>query len=379
MKEKNTVPVWAGCFAPFRLVTRTNDNWSASLDEINASTYDTTKLFRTSLNIDVGISPLSLIVLFDGTLVLPMYSQIPKKRALSIFNKHLTDLLLGGLFVKEVAPDDVTPGSLNFWGYHRHNCPIGRYSKLSQSLRMGRSDPDDSIVLLKPQTITETEYLSHHATGLAVSKKLPTNLTTVLLPSSTAYANEEWERALILGWTSIELLIEQLWKNNVLTGRKIEGIKQKRRKDFLSDTRTWSSSTRIELLWQQGHLTDAIYSLVDKARSARNSFIHSATACLPEEARSAIEASLLIIESIALDTHLSFDQASLMSLLDESTNYFRSPVTDEHGRLLVQPTVWRYPDPAPGFEDWGDRPFEKVPEIELKPLKQNPAEGWRNK
>jgi len=125
MKEKNTVPVWAGCFAPFRLVARNNDNWSASLDEINAKSYDTTKLFRTSLNIDVGISPLSLIVLFDGTLVLPMCSDIPNNRALSIFNKHLTDLLLGGLFVKEVAPDDVTPGSLNFWGYHRHHCPVG--------------------------------------------------------------------------------------------------------------------------------------------------------------------------------------------------------------------------------------------------------------
>ena len=55
MKEENTVAVWAGCFAPFRLVTFDSEEWSPSLDEINAGSYEAAKLFRTSFNIDVGI------------------------------------------------------------------------------------------------------------------------------------------------------------------------------------------------------------------------------------------------------------------------------------------------------------------------------------
>lgn len=368
MQEKNTVPVWGGNSAPLRLVTLDDDDWSVSLDDINARCYDSTKLFRSSLNIDVGISPLSLIVLFDGTLVLPMCSDIPKTRALEIFNRHLTDLLLGGLFVHEIAPDDVTPGSLNFWGYHRHHCPRGRYAKLSQSLRARRADPDDAICLLNPIIIAEKDYISHHYAGRALSKNLPEAFSMVFLPSVTSFSSEEWERSLILAWTSIELIIEMMWYRRVISGSYVNGIKKKKRKQFLSDTRTWSSSTRIELLWQIDALTDEIYELVDQARVARNTFVHSAKVCTPENARSAIAGTLALIEIIGADNNLPFERNKIMHMLDESTEYFRSPITDENGKLLFEPTHWRYPDPAPGFEDWGDRPFEKRPAIQLKPL-----------
>ena len=370
MKEKNTVPVWAGNFPPLRLVSLDDDEWSVSLDDINAMRYDSTKLFRSSLNIDVGIAPLSLIVLFDGTLILPMCSDIPKKMALSLFNRHLTDLLLGGLLVHEVSPDDVTPGSLNFWGYHRHHCPKGRYAKLSQSLRTRRADPDDALWLLEPKIIPKREYLSYHSTGRALSGKLPDSFSLVFLPSCTSFSNEEWERALILGWTSIELIIEGIWLKRVVSGARVDGITNKRRKTFLSDTRTWSSSARIELLWQIGVLTDEIYELVDRARAARNAFVHSAKACAPEDSRSAIEGALALIETVGTDSDLPFKRTDLMRLLDESTEHFRSPITDENGRLLFEPTLWRYPDPAPGFDDWGDRPFEKRQDIQLKPMKR---------
>jgi len=246
MKEKNTVPVWGGNFAPLRLVSLDGDEWAVSLDEINAMSYDSTKLFRSSLNIDVGIAPLSLIVLFDGTLVLPMCSDIPKKKALAIFNTHLTDLLLGGLLVHEVSPDDVTPGSLNLWGYHRHHCPKGRCAKLSQSLRTRRADPDDALGLLNPKIIPMRDYLSHHSAGRALSEKLPEAFSMVFLSSCTAFSSEEWERALILGWTSIELIIEVIWFQRIVSCSHVGGITKKRRKTFLSDTRTWRSSTRIE-------------------------------------------------------------------------------------------------------------------------------------
>lgn len=368
MHEENTVSVWGGCYAPLQLITFDGEKWSPSIDEINAGSYDATKLFRSSLNVDVGIAPFSLIVLFDGTLVLPACAEIPKTRALAIFNKHLTNLLLGGLLVEEVAPDDVTPGSLNFWGYHRHHVPRGRYSKLSQSLRMARGGPDEAIALYQPKTIEKERYLQIHTVGLNLSAGLPANIPTVLLPACTSFANEKWERSLILGWTSIELIIEKMWKEKVLSGPNISGISRKRRKDFLSDTRTWSSSTRIELLWQRGHISDEMYVLADRARAARNAFIHSADECSPDAARSAMEACLKLVDSVAAEAGLKFEAAKLMQQLDGRTTHFRKPIADNNGRLLTEPQFWRYPDPAPGFKDWGDRPFEKHPEIQLQRL-----------
>jgi len=182
--------------------------------------------------------------------------------------------------------------------------------------------------------------------------------------------NEKWERSLILGWTSIELIIEKMWTEKVLSGPEIQGISRKRRKDFLSDTRTWSSSTRIELLWQRGHITDATYALADKARAARNAFIHSADECPPEAARSAVEATLNLIGSVANEADLEFDASKLMVLLDGATTQFREPVTDDKGRLLVEPLCWRYPDPAPGFKDWGDRRLKKFRKFSCSLLSQ---------
>ena len=95
MKKDGEIPAWGGNYTPFRLVARDTDNWSVTLDEVNAMSYDSTKLFRSSLNIDIGIAPFSLIVLFDGTLVLPRCLEIPKVRALMLFNQHLTDRCQG--------------------------------------------------------------------------------------------------------------------------------------------------------------------------------------------------------------------------------------------------------------------------------------------
>lgn len=368
MKKHGEIPAWGGNYTPFRLVARDTDNWSVTLDEVNAMSYDSTKLFRSSLNIDIGIAPFSLIVLFDGTLVLPRCLEIPKVRALMLFNQHLTDLLLSGLFSGEILPDDVTPGRINLWGYHRHECPSGRYSKLSQALRARKAHSDDAIALVDIQPLTVEKYKKHHQAGSKISQSLPENLASVFLPSCTAFCNEEWERALILGWSCAELLISQLWDQHVLAGASVDGIKKKRRKDFLSDTRTWTSSTRIELLWQKGLINDTIYAHLDRGRSARNAFIHSVSGCAPEDTRGVIEAVLLLIENIASSKDLPFNPSNVLSQLDSRTTVFRSPIADEQGRLLHEPRYWKYPDPAPGFDDWGDRPFEKIPEIQLMPL-----------
>ena len=368
MNKEITIPVWGGNCTPFRLIARDTDEWRVTVDEVNSMSYDSTKLFRSSLGIDIGIAPLSLIVLFDGTMILPRHPEIPKQRALALFNQHSTDLLLSGLFSGEILPDDVNAGRLNLWGYHRHDRPRGRYSRLSHALRTRKADPDDAMILVDHKPLTALDYSKYQKADSAVSQVLPVSFASVFLPACTGFCNEEWERALILGWSSAELLISQLWDKYLVDGVAVDGITSKRRKSFLLDTRTWTSSTRIEMLWQKEVIDAGLYALLDRGRSVRNAFINSASGCSPEDTKAVIEAVFRLIATIALAEGLAFDANARMLQLSKRTTTFGSPVADENGRFFHEPKYWRYPDPAPGFDDWGDRPFEKIPDIQLHPL-----------
>ncbi|MGA4923357.1 hypothetical protein, partial [Bacillus subtilis] len=75
-------------FDPFKLVIKdSNDYWSASLDEINTNSYDYEKLNEISTKIDIGLNTYSLLICYDGTLLLPMVEEFSDPYyVLSIFN-----------------------------------------------------------------------------------------------------------------------------------------------------------------------------------------------------------------------------------------------------------------------------------------------------
>ena len=71
MSQDNFIPIIIGNCNPFRIIAREIDKWNPSLDEINTLSYDYVKLNRNSTALDVNIKPFSLIVGFDGSLILP--------------------------------------------------------------------------------------------------------------------------------------------------------------------------------------------------------------------------------------------------------------------------------------------------------------------
>ena len=120
-EEKTLIPIITANFKPFRLVQRgAADVWDPTLDEINSRTYNYVKLHRMSAYLDVGIAPLSMGICFDGTLVLPAtpeLREIPK--ALALFNRTLSELVVGGVYCEAVQPDEIGYGSLTLHGYTR--------------------------------------------------------------------------------------------------------------------------------------------------------------------------------------------------------------------------------------------------------------------
>lgn len=92
-------PVFKANYAPLRFVLRDADTWSPTLDEINGRTYNYVRLHRLSTFLDVGLRPFSMGICFDGTLILPKVANVPDARtALSVFNRLLSELLVGGLY-----------------------------------------------------------------------------------------------------------------------------------------------------------------------------------------------------------------------------------------------------------------------------------------
>jgi hypothetical protein len=67
--------------------------------------------------------------------------------------------------------------------------------------------------------------------------------------------------------------VSQLWRVEVEAKASTDGVPQ--RAGFLKDYRVWTTSARIELLFQKQVIDAELYCSLNQARKARNNFIHS--------------------------------------------------------------------------------------------------------
>lgn len=94
------MPAVVAFLKPFRLVMRADDTWSCSLEQINTGRYDYVKLSRATHSVDVGLPPpLTMLVGFDGSLVLPATRDLAAPdRAADAFNGIGRVVVRGRLF-----------------------------------------------------------------------------------------------------------------------------------------------------------------------------------------------------------------------------------------------------------------------------------------
>jgi hypothetical protein len=371
---KRHIPVFIGNYSPFRLVLRDEDRWAPTLDEINTNTYDYVKLCRMSTFIDIGIAPFSLGVSFDGSLILPASPDFKTpQQALNKFNETLGIMLLGGLYSESVQPSDVSFGRLHFDGYLKQNGGgVGRSSNFHLAMKTRHLGAHDTIKLLEPTSIRTKTMQTAYTKGKEIFSSLENLSPSLYLNGTSNYVKQQWTEALLFLWTSLEQVINIMWENKIIkevqsqTENTIQG-----RTKFLNDFRTWTSSTRIELLYQKGFIQTKDYQLLNVARKTRNDFIHNGKAVIESTVLSAIEALFRLMSLVATDYQSA-------SILDETIALVLS-----NGRAEFYPkkTVYKPEDlkyylklpPIPGDKDWGDKTYEIIEELILQPLatKQN--------
>lgn len=100
------------------------------------------------------------------------------------------------------------------------------------------------------------------------------------------YTIHKWNNTLLLGWAFIEILIDKIWKKEILA---IVSNTEKKRKVRLKDNRTYSASVKTEVLYVNNIIKLYTYNGLNRLRSIRNSLIHEGRSTLETEVSAIFE------------------------------------------------------------------------------------------
>ena len=367
--SKDHTPIIIGNCKPFRLITRELDTWNPTLKELNSRDYDYVKLNRMSTFIDIGIRPLSLGLGFDGSLVLPAIKEYKNKDTATLkFNETLGILLLGGVYSQAVQPEDISYGWLHFDGYIKnHGGATGLVSNFHRSIRTKHVGTIDAINLLNPPTLSVKMIEDAYRGGKEIISKLKNLSPSLLLNGTSNFVRQQWSESLIFLWTTIEQIIDLLWEGEVIktqTAGTIEG-----RKDFLRDYRTWTTSARIELLFQKGIIPLEVYQVLNVARKVRNDFIHNGKPLTEEKTRNALEGMFKLVSLVVTDYKYVNDLDHILDLIyrNERGDFYAKKTVYE----MREVSHWLEIPPLPGDSHWGNKKYDVIEELVLKPLEDD--------
>jgi hypothetical protein len=360
-KRLRGTPVLIAVSAPMKLVVKDkSEEWNPSLEQINRLTYDYIKLNRVSGFIDGNIRPFAMFVGFDGSLVIPALREFSAPdKALQIFNRVFFEMLVGGVYTEAAGAADICRGLLLESGYTRMLDRKSLNAALHASLREGSASTMDSIVLFGQKPITIEELQVAMLRGRGILEQCHGVSPEIALAGTTHYVAGALPEALTCLWTSVEQLISRIWRLEVEANVDADAIPS--RGNFLKDYRVWTTSARIELLYQKSLLHTDTYRLLNRARKARNEFIHSGSQPKLDDVTAALTALFHLLSACASE----YKRTELLD--DVCTNIvkrcLRRPRGDDE---RIEPTCWRAIVPLPGEDDFKGQydPFE----LNLKPI-----------
>lgn len=294
-------PLWVTYIHPFKIVRPDNEpDFSASLEDINAVSYDHGKLCRIVLRLTLRSQDnLEIRVCGDGALAVSTKTVATEDDAVRLFNYLLGCLLLGGLAVESVDKRDVV------WGQMHSNSLVwpvnpGRTlnSHLHGHLRMRTVGNIDAIMLSNPTNIPISRFESAFRDGEQVLGAVPNLSPTFLLSGFTQLKYGNAGDALGVLWIAVEQLAEYMWQTKFLDvpGRHVEGLRE-RKKSLSDDSRTWSTAVRLEVLLQLGVINQATFANLYRARQARNALVHKGSTPDSKLVKKLFDSMLVLLEN----------------------------------------------------------------------------------
>lgn len=332
---------------PFRLVqTAGQAPWDATIDQINRCSWDYAALHELVGGIDVGLqSPYHLVVGRDGALALPPIDNLRSTQAaVEFFNRCLAALLLGGIYCEAINPDGLDLGWIIDWTYIRtYKSGHAAANRFHEHVRHRQSSPMEAIALVQPRQVGLTELQAAMGAGLRMLDTVRSVRGEYLLKGTTGLARLDWGSALANLWIVVEQLVAELWERKVVAPT-LEADPNKARRSQLMDTRSWTASTRIEMLYQKSVIDLDTVRALGKARKARNDLHHSGQHPSSDDAQAAYRGVTgLLIVALNGERPPLFD----LDLADHGLIDPFAPPRPLHG----QPTHWMAIPKLPGEEE----------------------------
>ena len=289
---KRRVPCLVAYLHPFRMIeSETLTEWEVTIAEVNNKSWNYVALHEVAGGIDVELpNPYGLVLARDGALALPPLDDLRSHQAaVSYFNQCLAGLLIGGVYCEAVTPDGLDVGSIIDWRYIRiHESGQAAANRFHEQIRCRQASSLEAIALYRPRTISMTELIVAMKTGLDVLGRVEAMRGEYLLKGVTGLARRDWGAALANLWIVVEQLTSELWSRNVV-GPTLAEDPSKTRRDQLGDTRTWTVSARLELLYQKKLLSLDTFKALSLARKARNDLSHNGEPPSEASSRNAYE------------------------------------------------------------------------------------------
>jgi hypothetical protein len=270
---------WVAYLSPFKLIVPDDEQpLRVDIEEINSNTYDHGKLCRIVAAITIKSFDYKLLICYDGALAIPQLKKFSTKEAeVDFFNDIFCRLLLGGVYCESVDQRDIVYGKLN---NKKQIWPVGLGNSAStflhSRLRLRLGNSLDSIILIEPDHIKLSEFIDALDKGSKIMSEINNLTSKFLVKGVTEIKYQNWDLVLSNLWITVEQLIDHLWNNVFLEENTYHPMKpiDGRKKSMKEDSRTWSTSVKQEILFQNDILSSDIIVRLFPARKARNKLVH---------------------------------------------------------------------------------------------------------
>ena len=360
---------------PFRLTLRTpDDSWSPSIEQINNASYDYVKLHRVTKFFDAEIAPpFPLCVGFDGSFILPA---VPEYRTIDAtldeFNRIFASILVGGIYIESVDPEDLSQGEMTEFGYFRHTISRGGNGDLHKSLGNKDAGSASAIMLMDPPTILAAELEAAYREGASVLKVLDNVSPSLLVTGFTYFLKGQTRESLSHAWICIEQILDQMWRVRVI--EEVKSSQIAKRKKFL-ESQQWSAAHKVELMYQKDLISENVYEKLSCARDARNHFIHRGSSPSRDAAKTALDGLVDLLKSASDHAGLSFKDERMRSYLKpQSASTPHTMVATARKVDWAKPLYWKAIAAIPGEEQW-EGAFERFDDITLQPIESRSNAG----
>ncbi len=359
-------PLIIAASAPLVLVSKNNrDKWQPTLDDINFYRYDYLKLNRITGGIHGNVPPYAMLVGFDGTLALPDLPDFSHhEKALKIFNRVFLEMLLGGIYKEAAKPSDICKGVLLKSRYIRMYPSRGQTSALHFALRDRTGSINDNIELMDLKPVTLETLKKAVSTGREILDKCSTLSPEVVLAGISHYVAGALPESLTCLWTGIEQLISAIWREEIEIKAQVDSIPG--RSQFLKDFRAWTTSTRIELLFQKSIIGTEIYACLNEARKSRNDFVHNGIQPKLPKVTSALQSFFYLLSSFHTDYNDNHTFNDIFQNITSRCILIPRLRNEEESKFDPKDGYFRETTPLPGEAGFKGK-YKKV-KLNMKPI-----------